>query len=95
MEASNAQYHEVPLLIEACLYGHYDQIWVVTCGPGEQRRRLIERLGDPVAADAIIASQLPTEVKVAFADSVIDSTKPLMDVREAVERMIADTHGPC
>lgn len=81
MEASTAPFHEVPLLIEACLQGHYEEIWVVTCGAVEQRRRLIERLTDERAADALIASQLSSEVKLAFADAVIRSEVPIEDVR--------------
>lgn len=86
MSASAAPFHEVPLLIEACLYGRYDRVWVVTCGRDEQRRRLIARLGDDAAADALIASQLPTEVKVAFADRVIDTALSVGEV-EAVVRL--------
>src|SRR5688572_28097620 len=37
LEQSVATAIEVPLLIETCLQGHFDRIWVVTCGNLEQR----------------------------------------------------------
>jgi dephospho-CoA kinase len=88
MEASSAQFHEVPLLIEACLQGHYEEIWVVTCGPVEQRRRLIERLDDEEAADALILSQLSSEVKKVFASEVIRTEKVVSEVQSTVRRLI-------
>ncbi len=62
---------EVPLLIEACLQPLFDRVWVVTCGPEEQFRRLVERLGAEESASRLIASQLPSEAKCAFADRVV------------------------
>jgi dephospho-CoA kinase len=89
MDDSPARFHEVPLLIEACLYGRYDRIWVVTCGAEEQRRRLIARLGDPATADALIASQLPTAAKEAFADEIIRSDQSLDAMRAHVELLVS------
>ncbi|MGV3614337.1 MAG: dephospho-CoA kinase [Fimbriimonas sp.] len=94
MDASGATFHEVPLLIEACLYGRYDQVWVVTCGPKEQRRRLAARLGDTEAVDALIASQIPTPVKVAFADEVLESDSGIEAVREKVARLVSALKSP-
>lgn len=73
MDASPAPFHEVPLLIEACLHSRYDKVWVVTCGPEEQLARLALRLGSQEAAIALIQTQLPTCLKLAFADQVIDT----------------------
>jgi dephospho-CoA kinase len=89
MDDSAARFHEVPLLIEACLYGRYDRVWVVTCGAEEQRRRLVARLGDDATADALIASQLPTAVKEAFADKIIRSDQPLDAMRAHVELLVS------
>lgn len=90
MMSSEASFHEVPLLIEACLYGRYDGVWVVTCGPDEQLRRLSTRLGDEAKAAALIGLQLSSEVKVAFADRVIDSAQSLPQVEAAVRRLIGE-----
>jgi dephospho-CoA kinase len=91
MEESSAMVHEVPLLIEACLYGCYDVVWVVSCGHEEQRRRLALRLGSEEAAEAFLQTQLPTRAKLAFADLVIRSDRPLRAMREAVAEGLART----
>ena len=46
LDASSADVLEVPLLLEACIQGRFRRVWVVTCGPEEQLRRLVARLGD-------------------------------------------------
>lgn len=76
---------EIPLLVEACLVGRFDEIWVVTCGPQEQRRRLVERLGDENAADALLATQLPTRAKLPFADLVVRTNTALENVFCVIE----------
>lgn len=84
---SGAQFIEVPLLIETCLQGEFDRVWVVTCGREEQLRRLTERLGDEKQADEVIASQLSSEVKLAFADVIVRTNRPLADVKRFVAAM--------
>lgn len=69
--SSSASVIEVPLLIESCLQGAFERIWVVTCGSAEQLRRLSERLEDESRARALIAMQLPSSVKCAFADFIV------------------------
>jgi len=78
---------EVPLLVETALTGWCERIWVVTCRPSEQRRRLLERLGDERAVDQLLHAQLPTRAKCAFADAVIRTNSPIDSVREIVERL--------
>jgi dephospho-CoA kinase len=90
MQASSAQFHEVPLLIEACLQGHYEEIWVVTCGPEEQLRRLTNRLQDEKVARSFIGSQLSSEVKSAFADVIIRSEVPENEVQGRVRALLTD-----
>lgn len=91
MDATGAAFHEVPLLLEACLQGRYDRVWVVSCGAEEQRRRLRERYGSDEAVDALVATQLPSSIRIAFADLVIRTNEPLETVRrvlfEAVNRL--------
>ncbi|HRI44915.1 MAG TPA: dephospho-CoA kinase [Fimbriimonadaceae bacterium] len=79
---------EVPLLIETCIQRHFDRTWLVTCGGEEQLRRLATRLGDEAEARAMIAMQLPSRVKVAFADRIIRTDQPPSIVhRSAVEAL--------
>lgn len=75
---------EIPLLIEACLQGGFDRVWVVTCGADEQRRRLVERLGGEAGAEALLGSQLPTRAKIPFADVVIRTNQPEWSVKRDV-----------
>src|SRR5690349_7564455 len=84
--SQNADVVEVPLLIETCLQSLFERVWVATCGPDEQERRLVERLGDADRARRLVSSQLPSLVKCAFADRVIRTDRPLTSVlREAEE----------
>ncbi|MFY9235446.1 MAG: dephospho-CoA kinase [Fimbriimonadaceae bacterium] len=66
-----SEFTEVPLLLETCLQGRFDSIWVVTCGGTEQMRRLIARLGDEEEAGRLVQIQIPTEVKTKYANQVI------------------------
>lgn len=73
MAASPARFFEIPLLVEGGMAHRYDYVWVVTCGPELQRQRLIARVGSETEADRLIATQLPTSVKIPFADWVVDT----------------------
>jgi dephospho-CoA kinase len=83
MVESGADVIEVPLLLEACLQSSFERVWVATCGPEEQLRRLTERLGAPGRAREMVGLQLPTEVKLAFADRTIRTDRPLDAVQQA------------
>lgn len=74
--ASNAPVAEVPLLFETCMQGDYDCVWVVTCGPDEQLRRVAARLGGEGPASRLIATQIPTRAKIPFADRVVRTNDP-------------------
>ena len=74
IQESGAAFVEVPLLIETCIQGQFDEIWVVTCGRDEQFRRLESRVGKAEAV-RLIGIQLPTEAKEPFADHVIRTNK--------------------
>ncbi|HRJ25972.1 MAG TPA: dephospho-CoA kinase [Fimbriimonadaceae bacterium] len=82
LQESDAECIEMPLLIETCLSGHFDRVWVVTCGAEEQLRRLTARLADADAAAELQSLQLATRAKIPFADQVIRTNQPL----ESVER---------
>lgn len=75
---------EVPLLIESCLQGLFDGVWVVTCGPEEQLRRLSLRLGDPQLASRMIQAQLNSRIKLPFADRIVRTNLEMDTVRQYV-----------
>jgi dephospho-CoA kinase len=77
---------EAALIIEAGNYKNYDKMIVVTCPPNVQRRRLQERSGlTPEQIETRIASQMPIEEKVRYADFVIDNAGDIGTLRQQVE----------
>lgn len=73
-------------LIEGGLYRDVDSVWVVTCEPAEQRRRLVELRGmAPEEAEARIAAQPPQAERLPYAQVVIANDGSLADVRRQVE----------
>lgn len=82
---SGADYVEIPLLIETCLQGLFDEIWVVTCGPEEQFRRLSNRIGARETVQ-MLSTQLPTQAKIPFADVVVRTNEPEERVLAHVRR---------
>jgi dephospho-CoA kinase len=79
--AVDLAFAEVPLLIETATQGWFDEVWVVSAGIEEQRRRLVERLGNEADADALLSTQLPTEAKIPFADRVVRTNTALDTVK--------------
>lgn len=93
MMADEADAYEVPLLIESALHPLFRRVWVVTCGEREQERRLAERLGSAEDALRLMAAQLPTRAKCAFADRIVRTNQPEPDVRSYVLRVLAEDFG--
>lgn len=93
LERERAEFFEVPLLVETCLQGRFDRVWVVSCGPEEQLRRLTERLGDAEKATALIGLQLPTKVKCAFADEIVRTNSPEDRVKASVRAAVTREFG--
>lgn len=91
MEASSAVVIEVPLLYESCLQSRFQYVLVAACGRETQRLRLVQRYGPEVDFEAILASQLPSEVKVAFADRVIRTDQPLDTVHMNIDAWAQET----
>jgi dephospho-CoA kinase len=72
-------------LIEGGLYQEVDSVWVVTCNPAEQRRRLTELRGlSPEEAEARIAAQPSQESRLPYADVVIENNDTVEDTRRQV-----------
>jgi dephospho-CoA kinase len=89
IEASIADAIEVPLLLETCLYGMFNRVWVVTCGPQEQLRRLTQRLGSEDAARGLISTQLTSRAKCAFADTIVRTNAEELSVKRSVIEALA------
>ncbi len=88
--ASRADFVEVPLLIEACLQGQFDSVWVVTCGSIIQRERLVDRYRGMANIDLLLSTQLPTRAKVPFADAIIRTNYPLETVRRCISEALGN-----
>jgi len=82
----SASFVEVPLLFETCMQGYFDRVWVVTCGEAEQQKRLLARYGDPNTVSALLSAQLPTKVKIPFADSIFRTNSAF----EHVKRLLSE-----
>lgn len=93
LDQSGARFHEIPLLVEACLFDRYDQVWVVTCGELEQARRLRERYGPDVDLDALLGWQLPTSAKLPFADRIVRTNVGLDRVHRELAEAVAALFG--
>lgn len=76
---------DIPLLYETGAEAGLDQVIVVTAPADLQMRRVLARPG--MTADtfaAVLARQIPDEVKQRRADFVIDTSRSLADCRAAV-----------
>ena len=80
----------MPLLIETATQGLFDQVWVVVAGAEIQKKRLVERVGSEEIAERLIALQLPTEVKIAFANQIQRTDLPFDTVRLQVEKRLQE-----
>jgi dephospho-CoA kinase len=92
MSGSSAQFIEVPLLIETCLHPLFDGVWVVTCGPEEQFRRLRERGGSELAM-RLIEIQLNSFVKTPFGDVVVRTNAAVETVKRYVRQEADRVHS--
>ena len=92
-DTDDIAFAEVPLLIETATQGWFDEVWVVTAGAGEQRKRLVKRLGSESEADRLLTTQLPTEAKIPFADRVIRTNVPVETVKSTIARHVKELLG--
>ena len=74
-------------LIEAGMHLRCDELWVVTCSPEQQLKRLIENRGlSRPEAELRITAQPPPDKNVTLADVVSDNSGDLEQTREQVRR---------
>jgi dephospho-CoA kinase len=82
-------------LVEGGLAALCDEVWLVTCAPGAQRERVIERGLDPADADRRIAAQAGLVERVRpVAARVIDTSGPIEDARARVAAAWAAATDP-
>jgi len=80
--------HDVALLVENDLVGHYDEVVVVAARPATQLDRLVRLRGmSPDDARARIAAQAPLADKLAVATHVLRNDGPLEDLVPQVQRL--------
>ena len=80
---------DIPLLYEGGHDWGLDAVIVTACEPAEQRRRALARPGmTDEKLEAILARQMPQDEKIARADYVIDTGKPIPDVTLDVTRLV-------
>lgn len=80
----------IPLLFEAKMTDLVTEIWVVSCSPEQQLRRIQKR--DRISkeqAQARINSQLPLQQKIALADLVLDNSSTQEALIEQVSTALA------
>ncbi len=76
---------DIPLLVEAGLRDRVDWVLLVHIPQEEQIRRLMERNGwSREEAEARLASQMPIDEKVPWADRVVRNDGPIEQTRRAV-----------
>ncbi|MGD2181762.1 dephospho-CoA kinase [Lusitaniella coriacea] len=84
----------IPLLFEAKMTDLVDRVWVVSCSPQQQLKRLMarDRLS-PQQAQARIDNQMPLEQKIALADRVLDNSSTVPALLEQVDRALQFIHN--
>ncbi|HWO93404.1 MAG TPA: dephospho-CoA kinase [Dehalococcoidia bacterium] len=79
---------EAAILIEAHWESLVDEIWVTAVPEEVAKDRLMARNGlTPEQAESRIRSQLSNEERIAHADSIIDTSVTIPEVRVQVERL--------
>lgn len=85
---------DIPLLFETGGEKRVDRIAVVSCGPEEQRSRVLSRSGMTEAKfELILSRQMPDADKRAKADYVIDTGQGIDKAREQVRAIIKELKG--
>jgi len=81
---------DIPLLFESGREGAVDCVVVVSAGPEEQRRRVMQRPGmTEETFRAVLARQTPDADKRARADVVIDTAQGIEPARAQVRALLA------
>lgn len=80
--------HDIPLLVETARRDYFDAILTVEAPPRVRMRRMVETRGmTPAEAADRIDAQSTYDQRVAISDYIIDSTKPMGEMMEDVDRL--------
>jgi dephospho-CoA kinase len=90
---------EAAVLIEAQWMPLVDRVWLVTVPPALARERIVSRNGlTPEQADQRIAAQLTNDERARHADTIIENSGSLEELRARVieewRRLTAEAAGP-
>jgi len=85
MMESSCDIVEVPLLFENNLEKYFEHIWVVSCSPETQLKRLVNRIHDEKIARELIKSQLPIEEKIKKATRNINTECDVEEVYQQID----------
>ena len=81
---------DIPLLYETGGEARVDGVIVVSCGPEEQRLRVLARPGmTEEKFQAILAKQVPDAEKRKLADFIVDTSQGLEAARQQVDAIIS------
>lgn len=82
---SGADFVEIPLLVETCLVGRFEELWVCDCDRMTQMHRLLIRgLSEP-DAEALLAAQMPSSVRNVFADEIFRTNGDIPNVLSQID----------
>lgn len=87
--SSNADFVEVPLLVETVTMRYFEEIWVCECGELVQRQRLADRGLSQVQIDSILAIQVPEVVRSVFADELLRTNGPWINVLPLIDSALS------
>lgn len=83
--------HDVPLIAESGIAGHFDVVLVVDCPPEQQLDRLVRLRGmTREQAMARMAAQASPEQRLAIADIVVDNSGTLAELDQQVATLWAE-----
>jgi dephospho-CoA kinase len=81
---------EVPLLFEVGWEKFFDEVWVITCLPETQRKRLAERNFSYEFINKLLDLQFPLKEKVKRAHRVFSSEKDINKLKEEVKLILKE-----
>lgn len=80
---------DIPLLFETNSMDEFDKIVVVDCDPKTQKERVLARPGmSEKKFETILSRQIPNHLKAEKADFIIDTNRPLSEVKEQVKHVL-------
>lgn len=82
---SEADFVEIPLLVETCLTSRFAEVWVCDCDRMTQMHRLMIRGLSEAEAEALLAAQMPASVRNVFADEIFRTNGDIPNVLSQID----------